>query len=65
MKMHTDAAAAMNEVKQSMTKKRPLENFEEQKAAIAAMVALGDISNDVARQLMEKLNAELLNATLI
>jgi len=51
-------------MKQSMTKKRPLENFEEQKAAIAAMVALGDISNDVARQLMEKLNAELLNATL-
>jgi phage shock protein A len=65
MKMHTDAAAAMNEVVQSMTKKSSLENFEEQKAAIAAMVALGDISNDVARQVMEKLNAELLSATLI
>jgi hypothetical protein len=65
MKMQMDAAAAMNEVVQSMTKKSPLEKFKEQKAAIAAMVASGDISNDVARQLMEKLNAELLSATLI
>jgi hypothetical protein len=37
----------------------------EQKAAIAEMLATGDIPDHVAAQLMEKLNAELSGATLI
>jgi hypothetical protein len=37
----------------------------EQKAAIAAMLASGYITNEVATQLMDKLNAELLNSNLI
>jgi len=42
-----------------------LEKYKDQKAAIAAMVAMGDISTDIAQQLMEKLVAELLSATVI
>lgn len=42
-----------------------MEKYEDQKAAIAAMVAMGDISTDIAQQLMEKLVAELLSATVI
>ena len=65
MKMHTDATAAMHDVVQKITKKSPLEKYKEQKAAIAAMLASGDIPDHVAAQLMEKLNTELLGATLI
>jgi hypothetical protein len=39
-----------------------LDKYKEQKAAIAAMLASGDISNDVTTQLMDKLNTELLNS---
>jgi hypothetical protein len=65
MKMHTDATAAMHDVVQKITNKSPLEKYKEQKAAIAAMLAAGDIPDHVAAQLMEKLNTELLCATLI
>lgn len=65
IKMHTDATAAMHDVVQKITNKSPLEKYKEQKAAIAAMLAAGDIPDHVAAQLMEKLNTELLSATLI
>jgi hypothetical protein len=42
-----------------------LEKYWEQKAAIAAMLAAGDITADVANQLIEKLNTELLSSNLI
>jgi hypothetical protein len=53
----------MHEVVQNMTIKSLLEKYKEQNAAIAAMVARGDTSNDLAWQLMEKLNSDLLSAT--
>jgi hypothetical protein len=43
----------------------PLEKFREQKASIAAMLAAGEISSEVANQLMDKLNVELVNSNLI
>jgi hypothetical protein len=48
-----------------LLKKLPLEKFREQKATITAMLTAGEISNEVASQLMDKLNAELLNSNLI
>ena len=66
LKMQTEANAAMHEMVQSLIpKKTPLEKYREQKAAIAAMLAAGDITADVASQLIEKLNAELLSSNLI
>jgi hypothetical protein len=65
MKMHTDTTAAMHNAVQKLTNKSPLEKYKEKKAAIAAMLAAGDIPDHVTAQLMEKLNAELLGATLI
>jgi glutamate/tyrosine decarboxylase-like PLP-dependent enzyme len=65
MKMQTDATAAMHEVVQKIMNKSPLDKYKEQKAAIAAMLAAEDIPDHFAAQLMEKLNAELLGATLI
>ncbi len=46
-------------------KKSPLVKFREQKATITVMLAVGEISNEVASQLMDKLNTELLNIHLI
>jgi hypothetical protein len=64
--MHTEANAAMHELMQSfIPKKSPLEKYREQKAAISAMLAAGDITGDVANQLIEKLNNELLSSNLI
>ncbi len=65
LKMQTEAAAAMNEIVHNIIKKSPLDKYREQKASIAAMLAAGDISSEVANQLMEKLNADLLSANLI
>jgi hypothetical protein len=64
-KMQTEATAAMQEMLQSfIPKKSPLEKFREQKAAITGMLAAGEISNEVASQLMDELNSELLNSSL-
>jgi hypothetical protein len=64
--MQADAAAAMQAMLQTVIpKKSPLEKFREQKASIAAMLAAGEISAEVANQLMDKLNTELLNSNLI
>jgi hypothetical protein len=48
-----------------MPKKSPLDKYKEQKAAIAAMTDAGDITPDVAKQLLDKLNADLLHSNLI
>ena len=65
-KMQTEAAAAMQQMLQTVIpKKSPLEKFREQKATITDMLAAGEISNEVASQLMDKLNTELLNSHLI
>jgi len=56
----------MKELLQSdILKKSPLDKYREQKSAITAMLAAGDIMNEVASQLMDKLNTELLNSHLI
>ena len=47
------------------SKKTPLEKYKEQKSAIAAMLAAGDITVEVSNQLIEELNAELLWSSLI
>ena len=66
LKMHTESAAAMKELLQSIIpKKSPLDKYREQKSAITAMLAAGEITNEVASQLMDRLNAELLNSPLI
>ena len=64
--MQTESAAAMKELLQSIIpKKSPLDKYREQKSAITAMLAAGEITNEVASQLMDRLNAELLNSPLI
>ena len=64
--MQTESAAAIKELLLSvLPKKSPLEKIWEQKAAITAMLAEGEITNEVASQLMDKLNTELLNSHLI
>jgi hypothetical protein len=61
-----ESSAAMKAMIQTVIpKKSLLDKYKEQKAAIAAMLASGDISNDVTTQLMDKLNTELLNSNLI
>jgi 6-phosphogluconate dehydrogenase (decarboxylating) len=65
-KMQAESAAAMNQLLQTvLPKKSTLEKFWEQKAAITAMLAAGEITNEVASQLMEKLDTKLLNSHLI
>ncbi len=64
--MQTEAAAAMQQMLQIVIpKKSPLEKFREQKATITDMLAAGEIFNEVASQLMDKLNTELLKSHLI
>jgi len=64
--MQTESAAAMKELLQSIIpKKSPLDKYREQKSAITAMLVAGEITNEVASQLMDRLNAELLNSPLI
>jgi len=66
MKFHTDTSVAMHQMmKDLMPKKSPLDKYKEQKAAIAAMTDAGDITPDVAKQLLDKLNADLLHSNLI
>jgi hypothetical protein len=64
--MQSDTTAAMKEMLQTvLPKKSALEKFREQKAAITVLLASGDITSDIASQLMDKLNSELLNSSLI
>ncbi len=64
--MQLDTTAAMKEMLQTvLPKKSALEKFREQKAAIATLLASGDITSDMASQLMDKLNSELLYSSLI
>jgi hypothetical protein len=56
----------MHELMQSfIPKKTPLEKYREQKGAISAMLTAGDITADVANQLIDKRNTELLSSNLI
>jgi hypothetical protein len=64
--MQTESAAAIKELLLSvLPKTSPFQKFWEQKAAITAMLAAGEIMNEVASQFMDKLNTELLNSHLI
>ena len=66
MKFHTDASVAMHQMmKNLMPKKSPLDEYKEQKAAIVAMTDAGDITLDTAKQLLDKLNDDLLHSNLI
>lgn len=48
-----------------MPQKTPLDKYRDRKASIAAMLAAGDITADVSKQLMTKLESELLDSNLI
>jgi hypothetical protein len=48
----------------SHPKKTP-DKYKESKTSIATMLASGEISNEVASQLIKNLDIELLNASLI
>jgi hypothetical protein len=58
--MQTDTTARMHEMMQSLfPKKTPLDKYKKQKAAIGAMLAAGDISNEIGSQLSSQVNEEL------
>ncbi len=58
-KIQVDGMAAMQQVVTSVIpKKSSLDNYRECKASLATILAAGDISVDVANQLIEKLNNE-------
>jgi hypothetical protein len=74
--MHTESAAAMhlmqtescsNERASTIrhSEKISIGQISGTKSAITAMLAAGDIMNEVASQLMDKLNTELLDSHLI
>ena len=66
MKFHTDVSVAMHQMmKNLMPKKSPLDKYKGKKAAIEAMTDAGDITPNVAKQLLDKLNAHLLHSNLI
>jgi hypothetical protein len=48
-----------------LPQKSPLEKYRERKASIAVMRSTGDITAEVAKSLMEKLDLELLQSNLI
>jgi hypothetical protein len=52
-------------MRESIPKKTTLDKYKEQKAAIVAMTDAGDITLDVAKQLIGKLNADLPTANII
>jgi acyl-homoserine lactone acylase PvdQ len=65
-KMQSDASAVMQQILTSvMLQKAPLDKYRDRKASIAAMLAAGDITANVAKQLMTKLASELLDSSLI
>ena len=65
-KFQSEAAAAMQQMLTSvLPQKTPLEKYRERKASIAAMLSTGDITAEVAKSLMEKLDLELLQSNLI
>ncbi len=65
-KFHSKAAAAMQQMLTSvLPQKTLLEKYRERKASIAVMLSAGDITADVAKSLMEKLDLELLQSNLI
>jgi hypothetical protein len=58
--MQAESAAAMKAMIHTViTKKLPLDKYKEQKAAIIAMFASGDITIEVVTRLMDKLSTEL------
>jgi hypothetical protein len=64
--MQSDASAVMQQMLTSvMPQKTPLDKYHDRRASIAAMLAAGDITADVAKQLMTKLESELLDSNLI
>ena len=65
-KMQSDASAVMQQMLTSvMPQKTPLDKYRDRKASIAAMLAAGDITANVSKQLMTKLESELLDSNLI
>ena len=65
-KFQSEAAAAMQQLLTSvLPQKPPLEKYRERKASIAVMLSTGDITAEVAKSLMEKLDLELLQSNLI
>jgi len=65
-KMQSNALAVMQQMLTNvMPQKPPLDKYRDRKASIAAMLAAGDITADVAKQLMTKLESELLDSSLI
>jgi hypothetical protein len=65
-KIQANGMAAMQQiVTHIIPKKSPLDNYNEHKAAIAAMLAAGDISVEVANELIGKLNNELFSSNLM
>jgi hypothetical protein len=66
IKMQIDATTAMHQIVTSiLPKKSPLEKYKEQKATIANMLSAGEITPEVANQLIEKLNNELFTSNLM
>jgi hypothetical protein len=58
--------AAMSQlINTIIPKKTPLERYKESKAAITALLVAGDISVEVGSQSTQKLNEDLLNATMV
>jgi hypothetical protein len=66
LKFQADANAATQQMmKDLMPKKSPLGKYKEQKVANVAMTDAGDITLDIVKQLIDKLNANLLISNLI
>jgi hypothetical protein len=58
--------AAMSQlINTIIPKKTPLERYKESKAAKTALLVAGDISVEVGSQLTQKLDEDLLNATMV
>jgi len=66
IKIQIDATTAMHQIVTSiLPKKSPLEKYKEQKATSANMLSAGEITPEVANQLIEKLNNELFTSNLM
>jgi len=66
LKVQNKTTVAMSQlIEHVIPKKNAIKKYKESKSIITAMIASGEMSNEVAHQLLKKLDNDLMNSSII
>ena len=66
LKVQNETTVAMSQlIERVIPKKNAIEKYKESKASINAMVASGEMSDEVTHQLLKKLDNDLIKSSII